>query len=93
MPYSQGLYLVEALLQVVTVNKWNIEHWNEYFKQWFMLLLSLVDFNQDPQICLEVMLSSKYLAVKKYRTFLHKEVGMADYIDSFDSGQVILREK
>ncbi len=70
---------MEALVKLVTVNKWSIEQWNEYFEQWFVLLLSLVDFNEDPQICLQAMLSSKFLAVRKYRTFLHTEVGMTDY--------------
>ena len=84
---------MDALLHIVTASKWNMEQWNKYFEQWFMLLLSLVDFNEDPQICLQVMLSSKLRAARKYQTFLHTEVGMTDYTISFASVEVILRSR
>ncbi len=76
--FLQGLYFVDGLLQVVIVNKWSFEQWNKYFERWLMLLLSLVDFEMSPHNCLEAMLSSDYLVVAKYRTFLHAKVSMTD---------------
>ncbi len=69
---------MDALLHVVTESEWSTKQWNEYFEQWFMLLLSLVDFNEDTQICLQAMLSSELRVVRKYQTFLHAQVRRYD---------------
>ena len=70
----QGLDFVDTLLKIVTANKWNLEEYSVLFQEWFILLLSLIDFDQDPHICLQEMLSSELPVARRYRTFLDEKV-------------------
>ena len=73
----QGLVFVDTLLQIVSTNNWNLEEYNTLFQQWLILLLSLIDFDQDPRACLQEMLSSELPVARRYQKFLVARVGVS----------------
>ena len=71
------MYVVDTIFKVASKKNWDgvqTEPFREEIKRWLMLLLTLVDFNQKPQECLELMLSKSYLVAKEFEGFIGAKV-------------------
>lgn len=71
----QGLELLDAMNEVFHQRQWRRELFDEECKKWLLLLLELVDYNCNPEECLDEFISSKcYVVTKCHQKFIVDQV-------------------
>ncbi len=70
----QGLNLLNSMLHIVTTKKWELQLFHSDMQQWLLFLLGLIDLTENPQECLEEMLSPTLPVVLRFKDFICDKV-------------------